>query len=244
MAASQKWGIASSALTGKIVDPDTFAMRFLMELASPLDSWKVRFFRSEVSHLAPFVLGSPFVGETESPHEFRAWASQSFDTVSQVDADAIGLLPHEVQASLSRIAGWKLYLHEPVSTMESVWEILGIPTKKMLNTQVFQTEQTQNIVFSAVSGDRRVDRKKVALAVGEHCKRLSEQDLVALKLRRGAISPLTATDGAVVILDAHLDQDQGYFMGSGHQNVSIFLDLHHIKHLTPVRVAEISQETS
>ena len=248
MAAAERWGIASSTLSGKVVGPETFDMRFLMELSWPLDSLKVHFFLSDVSHLSPLVIGSPFNVDLEDASILRdcarALLADEGPDCQGEEQQLLSLLPGDVQIELRKMTDWRLFLHEPVSTLESVWETLGLPVSQMLNTQVFKGEKTGRIIFGCVAGDCRVDRKKITRSIGEECRRLPEQELVRLNQKRGAISPLTATDGAIILLDTRLGEYEYYFMGSGHQSVSIMLNLRHTKWPRLVTVADISQEAS
>lgn len=230
---AQRWGIKAAALSGAVVEPDKFKMRFLMELARPLDSLKVSFFLNETKHLSPIIVGSPLMAKADNPKQMEILKRGIIDEVrnskphNESDSYAWEHLEHNVQNALARIPAqaYKLYVHSQVSTMESVWEVLGIPPESMLNTQVCENSSKTTYAFCCVAGNKKIDESKISRLLEDEYKRMRPRDLRAIGQRRYAVSPLTAPENAVIVIDEMVKENDFLFLGSGKREISIALNL-------------------
>jgi prephenate dehydratase/prolyl-tRNA editing enzyme YbaK/EbsC (Cys-tRNA(Pro) deacylase) len=239
LGAAERWGIAAAAISGAVVSPADFEMRFLLELALPPSAHQVRFMLSETAHLMPMVIGAPF----EAHHDLaglRHLVEQYPEVGGDDRATALAHLPDQVKSLLDSMPAYWLYVHAPVSDMESVWGILGVPPEKMLNTQVLQEVSSHRLVFSCVLGSMRVDEAKVSQLLATECRRVSAADLIQLGQVPGAESPLTAPTGAKIVIDQSVAAVQGaLFLGSGHACISVVLPSRD-SWQTPVRWGDIA----
>ena len=229
LSTADRWGIPASAISGTVVDPYNFEMRFLLELHRPIHSFKVRFFLSDTSHLDRTVIGSPAVFKTEDRTEIDEWLCAQADNIAEAQRleqeEALAILPPSTRATLSKFADFRLISHNPVSTMESVWQVLGVVPQQMLNTQVAKDVQTGAYAFCCVPGGCRVDLSRVSHALGGSFCRLGKEELESLGQHVGAISPLTAPRDARIVIDHALVRQPVLFMGSGYPGVSVMIRL-------------------
>ena len=240
---SYRWGLRSHILSGTVVEPRSLKTSYLMELAEPPSSLRVRFFLSETRHLSPAIIGAPvMVGERDA-EELRRYIVSASDMAAfplRCDSHSRQELDAQVLKILDTSVAFRLYAHPPVSTMRSVWEVLGVPVSKTLNTQICQDRATHAVAFCCVRGDRKIDVRKVSsLLSGEYC-RIGLSELQAMGQKTGAISPLTAPPHAAVVIDQELESADILFMGSGRPDLSIAVDVR-TGWPRPVRIGHIAQ---
>jgi prolyl-tRNA editing enzyme YbaK/EbsC (Cys-tRNA(Pro) deacylase) len=243
ISSSYRWGIKSHLSSGTVVEPKSFKTRFLMELNYPVDALKVRFFLSEIFHLSPTLIGEPFIVDNMNQTFLKNAIVENEDQCDSMDSgdiNARNYIASDILRLLDEYGEYSLYVHPAVSTMKSVWEVLGVPASKMLNTQVFMNKLTKSLAFCCVKGDSRVDTDKVSSIISENYKRVALAELVSLGQNVGAVSPLTAPSGANILVDKKVEETDLLFMGSGHPNISVVINPHRGWPM-PVRIEDIAE---
>jgi prephenate dehydratase/prolyl-tRNA editing enzyme YbaK/EbsC (Cys-tRNA(Pro) deacylase) len=223
LAAADKWGAATSILTGMVADPQRLRMRFLLELDWPPSSPKMQFFLGETEHLPRVRLASPIVLHFEHVSALKTWIREGvpYATSGDPSENLVPMLSSVVQTRLTEIPDCRLYWHEEVKTMVDVWGVLGLPPDRMVNAQVLSTEPTGDLVICGLPAGRRADPSKVARVLGVSCRRPKAQDLENRGLNLGSLSPLTVPKGTTVLMDTAFPTNNWIFMGSGNPRISI-----------------------
>ncbi|MCM2374657.1 prephenate dehydratase domain-containing protein [Aporhodopirellula aestuarii] len=222
LAAAERWGLGTSAISGKVTDPESGEMRLLVELDSGINTWKTKHFLSEVAYLGPIVIGSPHVLERPCPMGARKWAeAHAIEHDSTGRLDLFNRLDPIVRQGLVGVQRQRLFEHPEVKTMESVWQYLGVEPDRMLNTQCYVDREGGQFLFCVVRGDQRVGFGKVKALFGKQWQRAEELDLQNAGQRVGAISPLTVPAGAKVVFDQLVPKGCYLFLGSGDETISV-----------------------
>jgi prephenate dehydratase/prolyl-tRNA editing enzyme YbaK/EbsC (Cys-tRNA(Pro) deacylase) len=246
LSTAQQWGISASALSGTVVDPIHFRMNFLLELNWPLDSLKVRFFLSEIAHLSPRIIGSPIIAGIDNLSGLQKLiflkTKKMQNTLEEETIAARKYLDHDVLNILDKIYDYRLFIHPPVSSMESVWQVLGIEPQRMLNTQICYDSGVQEVAFCSVPGDKRVDIDKVSKYLSGNYRRANQSEIKQLGQTVGAVSPFTAPSNAKLLVDKRVNSKNLIFMGSGHIGISIALKLGVDKLPINIKVTDISED--
>jgi prolyl-tRNA editing enzyme YbaK/EbsC (Cys-tRNA(Pro) deacylase) len=143
---------------------------------------------------------------------------------------------------LDKINGNRLYIHFPVSSMESVWQVLGIEPHRMLNTQICYDSDVQKVAFCSVLGGKRVDTGKVSKCLSGNYRRANQSEIKQLDQTVGAVSPFTAPQDAALLIDKRINSENLMFMGSGHIGISIALKFRADKLPINIKIADISED--
>ena len=226
LSAAREWAIAASTLTGLVTDPGKFRMRFLLELDWPPHSLKMQFFLADTEHLPRTIAASPIVVNLEKVQELRAWIRRRTIEAgfgpSYAGEQLLDSLAPVIQNRLRKLKEWRLYAHGPVQAMADVWGVLGLPAQRMVNSQVFVSDDlTGQVALCCVPGNRRASERKVTNCLGSTFRRLPRQGLANRGLFPGTVSPLTVPDGTLILMDSGFTNAEWVFMGSGHPNISI-----------------------
>ena len=122
-------------------------------------------------------------------------------------------------------------------------EILGVPANQVYKTIVVQRETKGKPILAVVSGESKVDLKKLASAVGEKKVRLTTQkeaeDLTGLLA--GGISPLALLNkGFQVVLDDSAKAFEKIYISGGQRGINILLQVKDLVEITRAKIDQIS----
>ncbi|MEN6434579.1 MAG: YbaK/EbsC family protein [Anaerolineaceae bacterium] len=122
-------------------------------------------------------------------------------------------------------------------------EILGVPANQVYKTIVVQREAKGKPILAVVSGESKVDLKKLASAVGEKKVRLTTQkeaeDLTGLLA--GGISPLALLNkGFQVVLDDSAKAFEKIYISGGQRGINILLQVKDLVEITRAKIDQIS----
>jgi len=123
-------------------------------------------------------------------------------------------------------------------------EILNVPPEIVFKTIVIKREGRGKPILAVVPGDREVDLKKLALAVGEKKVFLTTQNEAEklTKLQAGGISPLALINrGFQVVIDQSAQMFMEVHVSGGQRGLNIRLPVNDLQKLTNARLAEISR---
>jgi prephenate dehydratase/prolyl-tRNA editing enzyme YbaK/EbsC (Cys-tRNA(Pro) deacylase) len=223
LSSAEGWGLPAFALSGTVTRPETFEMRFLVELAAPITSLRTRFFLSDTSYLPLTIVGSPVMASLNDTAGLEEWLALLAQNVGEPLSQATirSKLASQVQERLSQTSNYRLFAHPTVSNMESVWQLLGVPAERMVNTQVCVNPSSGQLAFCCVPGGKKLDVARVSAHLGGSFERAKTNYLKTLGQNLGALSPFTAPVGAKVLWDKSLTGKNAVFMGSGDPCVSI-----------------------
>ncbi len=131
---------------------------------------------------------------------------------------------------------------EKVGALEAA-QILGVPFLEMYKTIVVKREKHGKAILAMVAGDREVDLKKLALAVGEKKVTLTTQKeaekLTGLLV--GGISPLALLQkGFQIVLDEPALKLKRIHISGGQRGINIQMSVQDLAMLTKAIIASIS----
>lgn len=135
---------------------------------------------------------------------------------------------------------------EKLGALESA-RLLGVPTGMVFKTIVLARVERGKPILAVIPGDREVDLKAVAAAVGEKKIRLTTQSEAEklTGLLAGGISPLALINkGFQVLLDQHALQYEQIHISGGQRGLNIKLPVAELIKLVSARTAEISTPLS
>jgi len=131
---------------------------------------------------------------------------------------------------------------EKLGAVESARQ-LGVPAGMVFKTIVLARVERGKPILAVIPGDREVDLKAVAAAVGEKKIRLTTQSEAEklTGLLAGGISPLALVNkGFQVLLDQHALQYEQIHISGGQRGLNIKLPVVDLIKLTAARTADIS----
>jgi Cys-tRNA(Pro)/Cys-tRNA(Cys) deacylase len=123
-------------------------------------------------------------------------------------------------------------------------KMLGVPPEIVFKTIVIKREGRGKPILAVVPGDREVDLKKLAAAVGEKKVFLTTQKEAEklTKLQVGGISPLALISrGFQVVIDQSAQTHHAIHVSGGQRGMNIRLPVVDLQTLTNARLAEISR---
>ena len=123
-------------------------------------------------------------------------------------------------------------------------EILNVPAEIVFKTIVIKREGRGKPILAVVPGDRDVDLKKLALAVGDKKVFLTTQNEAEMltKLQVGGISPLALINrGFQVVIDQSAQEHRNIYISGGQRGLNIRLAIVDLQKLTHARLVEISR---
>jgi len=127
---------------------------------------------------------------------------------------------------------------------EETARLLNVPLEQVFKTIVVRREEKGKPILAVVPGDRQVDIKSLAKAVGEKKLHLTtEREAEQLTgLQAGGISPLALLQrGFQVVLDESARAYQAIHISGGQRRLNIRLPVSDLVNLTQAIVAAISQ---
>lgn len=123
-------------------------------------------------------------------------------------------------------------------------ERLGVPLEVVFKTIVAKRAGRGKPLLAVVPGDREVDLKKLAKAVGEkkvHLTTQNEAEMIT-KLQAGGISALALINrGFQVVIDQSALEQGEIHVSGGQRGINIRLRVDDLVKLTNARLAEISR---
>lgn len=123
-------------------------------------------------------------------------------------------------------------------------EMLGVPPEIVFKTIVVKRDGRGKQILAVVPGNREVDLKKLAVAVGEKKVILTTQNEAETltKLQAGGISPLALINrGFQVVIDKSAQEHIEIHISGGQRGINIRLPVEDLVKLTNARLAEISR---
>lgn len=123
-------------------------------------------------------------------------------------------------------------------------EILNVPAAIVFKTIVIKRGGRGKPILAVVPGDREVDLKKLAAAVGEKKVFLTTQNEAEMltKLQVGGVSPLALINrGFQVIIDKSAQTHIEIHVSGGQRGLNIRLPVVDLQKLTNARLDEISR---
>ena len=123
-------------------------------------------------------------------------------------------------------------------------EILSVPVETVFKTIVIKREGLGKPILAVVPGDREVDLKRLAAAVGEKKVFLTTQNEAEMltKLQVGGISPLALINrGFQVVIDQSAQTHAEIHISGGQRGLNIRLPVVDLQKLTNALLAEISR---
>lgn len=123
-------------------------------------------------------------------------------------------------------------------------EMLGVPPEIVFKTIVVKRDGRGKPILAVVPGNREVDLKKLAVAVGEKKVILTTQNEAETltKLQAGGISPLALINrGFQVVIDKSAQEHIEIHISGGQRGINIRLPVEDLVKLTNARLAEISR---
>ena len=125
---------------------------------------------------------------------------------------------------------------------EEVARLLGVPADQVFKTIVITRRGTGKPILAVVPGDKEVDLKKLAKAVGE--KKVSpatqaEAEKIT-RLQAGGISPLALLNrGFEILIDSSALEQGAIFVSAGERGMNIRLEADDLVRLTAGKTAQI-----
>lgn len=128
---------------------------------------------------------------------------------------------------------------------EKVAELLKVPLSIIYKSIVIERKKTGKPILAVVPGDKEVDLKGLAKAVGE--KKVSPASQIAAenltKLQAGGISPLALINqGFEIVMDESVLEQELVHISGGELGVNIRLNARDLVSLTSASVAKISRD--
>jgi Cys-tRNA(Pro)/Cys-tRNA(Cys) deacylase len=128
---------------------------------------------------------------------------------------------------------------------EKVAELLDVPLSIIYKSIVVERKKTGKPILAVVPGDKEVDLKGLAKAVGE--KKVSPAAQKAAekltKLQAGGISPLALINrGFEIVMDESILEQEMVHISGGELGVNIRLNARDLVSLTSASIAKISRD--
>jgi len=128
---------------------------------------------------------------------------------------------------------------------EKVAELLDVPLSIIYKSIVVERKKTGKPILAVVPGDKEVDLKGLAKAVGE--KKVSPTTQKAAenltKLQAGGISPLALINrGFEIVMDESILEQEMVHISGGELGVNIRLNARDLVSLTSASIAKISRD--
>ena len=123
-------------------------------------------------------------------------------------------------------------------------DILRVPAEIVFKTIVIKREGLGKPILALVPGDREVDLKKLAAAVGEKkvFRTTQKEAEIMTKLQAGGISPLALINrGFQVVIDQSAKRHSEIHISGGQHGMNIRLPVIDLQKITNARLAEISR---
>ena len=161
-------------------------------------------------------------------------------------------LPEGVQR-IAALLQARNHAHAPVMlddaarTAQQAADALGVSSGQIAKSIVFRRKLDDAAVLVVISGDQRVDEKKVEALVGGG-KRLGRADATFVKARTGfsigGVAPLGHAAPVLTLIDASLFRFEELWAAAGHPHAVFKLSPQALAHLTQAEVADLAVNES
>ncbi len=135
-------------------------------------------------------------------------------------------------------------LDEAARTAQQAADALGVALGQIAKSIVFRRKSDDAAVLVVISGDQRVDEKKVEALVCPDGKRLGRADAEFVKTRTGfsigGVPPLAHSTASVILLDQSLFRFDGVWAAAGHPHAVFQLSPQELQRLTGAPVADLA----
>lgn len=137
-----------------------------------------------------------------------------------------------------------VWLEVSARTSQEAADALGVQVGQIAKSVIFRRKSDEAAVLVVTSGDRRVDEKKVAAAVGA----VGRADADFVKARTGftigGVAPLAHANPSVTLVDRELFRFDVIWAAAGHPNGVFQLTPSQLGALTGAPVADVTQTPS
>jgi Cys-tRNA(Pro) deacylase len=135
---------------------------------------------------------------------------------------------------------------EPVFTVEAAARQRGVVKEEMVKT-ILLRDKGGRYVVACVTGDVRVDPRRVRDALGGNWRRLHfaspEEILEVTGCPMGAVAPVGLPAGVPVLFDVAIEACARVSISSGDPMLGLELDPNDLRRVTGARVAAICEQT-
>jgi prolyl-tRNA editing enzyme YbaK/EbsC (Cys-tRNA(Pro) deacylase)/predicted Fe-S protein YdhL (DUF1289 family) len=162
-----------------------------------------------------------------------------------------GQLPESVQR-VADVLKAKGHAHAPVMlndaarTAQQAADALGVELGQIAKSIVFRRKLDDAAVLVIMSGDRRVDEKKVEALVCQDGKRLGRADTEFVKSKTGfsigGVSPLAHATAVVTLVDISLLRFDEVWAAAGHPHAVFQLTAQQLEDLTGAPVVDVAED--
>jgi Cys-tRNA(Pro) deacylase len=130
----------------------------------------------------------------------------------------------------------------PTMTAEDAATQLHVPLETIIKSILF-TDEKQNPILAILTGDKKVDRKKLASVVGSSKVRIStpESTREFTGFEVGVMPPVAHKNRIMTVIDQKVTHFGKVYGGSGKAEALMEIDPRHIARLAEAKVAEISE---
>jgi chorismate mutase/prephenate dehydratase len=220
LGAVHQWGVLPVSLQSTLLDPFSDSLAYLLEVDGHRLDHKIAFFETQAAVANIKYLGTSF----QMLEPFSKWVVSKVTT-----SDKLGLLTMLAPIVQDRIrsimesdlTSVDLFLHEPVTSVESVWSVLGTPANDILRTIVLLRKDNHALLVCCLLGNQSVDISKVSQITGAPCVLCPRKILEENGLVLGAISPLTFSEQTLILIDKAVGQRDRVFAGTGRPDMSV-----------------------
>ena len=154
-------------------------------------------------------------------------------------------MSEDVKSCLDR-AGVPYKIHTangPTTTAQEAATRLQVPLPTIIKSMVF-TDQDGSLVLAILTGDKRVDKRKLSSVVGaSKVKIASAQDTKALTgFEVGSMPPFGHRERIATVIDHKVMSFSKVYGGAGTSDALIEIDPHDMARLTEAKLADITSE--
>ena len=159
-------------------------------------------------------------------------------------------LPEGVQR-VADVLKAKGHAHAPVMlddaarTAQQAADALGVELGQIAKSVVFRRKSDDAAVLVIMSGDRRVDEKKVEALVCQGGQRIGRADAGFVKSQTGfsigGVSPLAHVSAVVTLIDLSLQRFDDVWAAAGHPHAVFRLTAQQLEQLTGAPVVDVAE---
>jgi prolyl-tRNA editing enzyme YbaK/EbsC (Cys-tRNA(Pro) deacylase)/predicted Fe-S protein YdhL (DUF1289 family) len=139
-----------------------------------------------------------------------------------------------------------MMLSDAARTAQQAADALGVALGQIAKSIVFRRPSDDAAVLVIMSGDRRVDEKKVEAIVCEDGKKLGRADAGFVKSKTGfsigGVSPLAHATPVVILVDESLLRFDEVWAAAGHPHAVFQLTAQQLEDLTGAPVVDVAEE--
>lgn len=134
------------------------------------------------------------------------------------------------------------WLEVAARTSQEAADALGVAVGQIAKSVIFRRRSDDAAVLVVTSGDRRVDEKKVAAAVGPIGR--ADADFVKTKtgFTIGGVAPIAHVDAPVTLIDRELFRFDEIWAAAGHPNGVFRLTPAQLEELTGAPVCDVTPD--